>query len=384
MATNWDSTPADPDDDPPPNLVELATFLKGPLDIRSIALSGLFLLAAFGTLYVARAVFMPIVLALLLSFLLAPLVSGLARLHVPTPLGAAIVLVTILAVVGYGAYWLSGPAAGWMEQIPRSLEQLGTKVQTMQESVAEISKATQQVETLAKGGQEQGTPVVELQRPPLIGSILNQTLDVGAAIVVTIILLYFLLASGNLFLQKLVRVLPRFRDKRTAVTIVHQIEKDVSLYLLTVTMTNAGLGVAVGLAMYGLGMPNPVLWGVMVGCFNFIPYLGDIASTIVLTLVASVTFDQLGYILLVPVVFIVLTSLEGMIVTPIVVVKRLSLNPVGIFIWLLLWGWLWGIPGALLAVSLLAVIKIICDNIGNSAETTLRAKKGYHGEKINS
>jgi predicted PurR-regulated permease PerM len=363
METNWDSTTADPNEEPQPNLAELATFLKGPLDIRSIALSGLFLLAVFGTLYVARSVFMPIVLALLLSFLLAPLVSGLVRLHLPTPLGAAIVVLAILAVVGSGAYWLSGPAAGWMEQIPQSLERLETKVQTMKKSVAEISKATQQVETLAKGGPEQGTSVVEIQRPPLIGTILNQTLEAGAAIVVTIILLYFLLASGNLFLQKLVRVLPRFKDKRTAVTIVHQVEKDVSLYLLTVTMTNAGLGIAVGMAMYGLGMPNPVLWGVMVGCFNFIPYLGDIASTIVLTLVASLTFDQLGRILLVPAVFFALTSLEGMIVTPLVVGNRLSLNPVAIFIWLLLWGWLWGIPGTLLAVPLLAVIKIICDNI---------------------
>jgi predicted PurR-regulated permease PerM len=317
----------------------------------------------FGTLYVARSVFMPIVLALLMSFLLAPLVSGLARLHLPTSLGAAIVLLAILAVVSYGAYWLSGPAAGWMEQIPQSFERLETKFRTMKESVAEISQATQQVETLAKGGQEQGPPVVEIKRPPLIGTILNQTLEAGAAIVVTIILLYFLLASGNLFLQKLVRVLPRFQDKRIAVTIVRQIQKDISLYLLTVTMINAGLGVAVGTAMYGLGMPNPILWGVMAGCFNFIPYLGAIASAIVLTLVASVTFDQLGHILLVPVVFIVLNELEGMIVTPAVVGKRLSLNPVAIFIWLLLWGWLWGIPGTLLAVPLLAVIKIICDNI---------------------
>jgi predicted PurR-regulated permease PerM len=205
--------------------------------------------------------------------------------------------------------------------------------------------------------------VVEIKRPPLIGTILNQTLEAGAAIGVTIILLYFLLASGNLFLQKLVRVLPRFQDKRIAVTIVRQIEKDISLYLLTVTMINAGLGVAVGTAMYGLGMPNPVLWGVMAGCFNFIPYLGAIASAIVLTLVASVTFDQLGHILLVPFVFVALNELEGMIITPAVVGKRLSLNPVAIFIWLLLWGWLWGIPGTLIAVPLLAVIKIICDNI---------------------
>jgi predicted PurR-regulated permease PerM len=188
-------------------------------------------------------------------------------------------------------------------------------------------------------------------------------LEAGAVIVVTIILLYFLLASGNLFLQKLVRVLPRFQDKRTAVTIVHQVEKDISLYLLTVTMINAGLGVAVGTAMYGLGMPNPVLWGVMAGCFNFIPYLGAITSAVVLTLVASVTFDQLAHIIVVPVVFAALTSLEGMIITPTVLGKRLSLNPVAIFIWLLLWGWLWGIPGTLLAVPLLAVIKIMCDNI---------------------
>ena len=151
-------------------------------------------------------------------------------------------IVDLPAITPGAPYWLSGPAAGWMEQIPQSLERLETKVRTMQESVAEIRKATQQVEALAKAGPEQGTPVVKLQRPSLIGTIFNQTLEAGAAIMVTIILLYFLLASGNLFLQKLVRVLPRFQDKRTAVTIVHQIEKDISLYLLTVTITNAGRG----------------------------------------------------------------------------------------------------------------------------------------------
>ena len=130
MATDRDFTTVEPDEDPQPNLDELATFLRGPLDVRSIALSGLFLLAVFATLYVAQPIFMPIVLALLMSFLLAPLVGGLARLHLPTPLGAAIVLLTILAVGGYGAYWLSGPAARWMEQIPQSLEQLNSRTDT--------------------------------------------------------------------------------------------------------------------------------------------------------------------------------------------------------------------------------------------------------------
>ena len=363
MNTGQDSTTTGDTETSQPQTTDLTEILKGPLDIRSLALSGLFLLAAFGTLYAARSIFLPIILALLLSFLLAPVVSGLARLHIPTPLGAAFVLLAILSIVGYGGYWLSGPATGWMDKIPQSFERLETQVETIKESMAEISKATQQVETLTKAEQEQNPPVVEIKRPPLLGTLLNQTMEVMTIIVVTIILLYFLLASGNLFLQKLVRVLPRFQDKRTAVTIVHQIEKDISLYLVTVTIINTGLGIAVGAAMYGLGMPNPVLWGVMAGCFNFIPYLGAITSAIVLTLVASVTFDQLGHIILVPVVFILLTALEGMIVTPTIVGKRLSLNPVGIFIWLLLWGWLWGIPGTLLAVPMLAVIKIICDNI---------------------
>jgi predicted PurR-regulated permease PerM len=363
MDANRDLTTAEPVEEPQPDLNELATMLQGPLDIRSIALSGLFLLAIFGTLYAARAVFMPIILALLVSFLLAPLVSGLARLHIPTPLGAAIVLLTILAIVGYSGYWLSEPAAGWMAKIPQNFEQFKTKFETIKESMAEINKATQQVQTLTEGAQEKNPPVVEIKRPPLISTLLNQTLAAGANVVVTIILLYFLLASGNLFLQKLVRVLPRFQDKRTAVTIVHQIEKDVSLYLATVTIINTGLGVAVGTAMYGLDMPNPILWGVMAGCFNFIPYLGAITSAMVLTLVASITFNQLSHIILVPLVFIGLTALEGMIITPTVVGKRLSLNPVGIFIWLLLWGWLWGIPGTLLAVPMLAIIKIVCDNI---------------------
>jgi predicted PurR-regulated permease PerM len=115
--------------------------------------------------------------------------------------------------------------------------------------------------------------------------------------------------------------------------------------------------------MFLLGMPNPVLWGVMAGSLNFIPYLGAITSATILTLVALLTFEEVGRAVVVPLVFVVLTSLEGLIVTPTVVGRRLSLNPVAIFIWLIFWGWLWGIAGTLLAVPLLAVLKIVCDHV---------------------
>ena len=344
---------------------EHPTLLQGPVDIRSLALSVLAILALGGTLYVARAVLLPVVLAVVLSFLLAPIIKALARFRIPAPVGTAMVLLGILGLVGYGAVLLSEPATMWMQQLPQSLSRLEARIRPVAQSVEKLGKATEKMEDITQVESEaaQQALKVEVQHRSLTGTILNQTLSVVALIGAMIILLYFLLASGDLFLLKLVRVIPRFADKKTAVTIVHQVEQDISRYLMTITMINTGLGVAVGVAMLALDMPNPVLWGVMAGCFNFIPYLGAMASAIVLTLVALLTFDQLGRALLVPGVFLALTSLEGFFVTPMVVGHRLTLNPVAIFLWLTLWGWLWGVPGMLLAVPLLAIFKIICDHI---------------------
>jgi predicted PurR-regulated permease PerM len=348
-----------------PDIAELGTFLQGPIDIRSVALSGLLIVVLGYTLYVARAVFLPIILALLLSFLLAPLVKGLTRLRLPTALSAAVVLLATLGLVGYGTSWLFAPAASWMQQLPRSLRQIEGKMEVVKESVEKVNKATEQVRKLTQ--EEEGTARpfvrVDVKRTNLLGVVFNQTLEVVASVVLTVILLYFLLASGDLFLLKLVRVLPSLTDKKVAVSIVHQVEHDISRYLLTITLINAGLGIAVGGAMFLLGMPNPILWGVMVCALNFIPYLGDITSVTVLTLVALLTFEEIGQAMIVPVVFLVLTSLEGYIVTPTIMGRRLALNPVAIFIWLIFWGWLWGIAGTLLAVPLLAVLKIVCDHV---------------------
>jgi len=349
----------------PSDVKELAAFLQAPLDVRSLSLSILMVLAVGVMLYVARAVLMPIMLALLLSFLLSPVVRKLARFHLPEPVGAAVVLLAIVALVVLGSYVLWEPATRWVQQLPKSMAQIEARMRPLTQSVGEFSKATKKVEKMTQVGDEAAPSAlqVEMQRPSFTGTVLNQTLNLVATAGAVTILLYFLLASGELFLLKLVRVLPRFEDKKIAVTIVHEVRHDISHYLLTITLINAGLGAAAGLAMFWLGMPNPLLWGVMVAGFNFIPYLGAAASALILTLVAILTFDSLGHTLLVPGVFFALTALEGFIVTPTVVGHRLTLNPVAIFIWLTFWGWLWGVPGMLLAVPLLATLKIICDHI---------------------
>jgi predicted PurR-regulated permease PerM len=346
-----------------PSVIKLLDPLREPIGIHSLALTGLFILAVFYTLYIARAFFIPVILAVLLNFLLWPLVRGLRRLHVPEVMGAALVLLALLLTVGYGVYLLSEPAMTWMEKAPQSLQQLERKLRTLRKPVDQVSKAAERVEQIARAKNDKKVPEVELKRPDVAEVLLSGTQSFIAEVLVVCILLYFLLASGDLFLQKIVKVLPRFQDKKRAVEIIRETEEHVSTYLLTVTLVNAGLGAATGLAMYILGMPNPLLWGVMVGLLNFIPYLGATVNLIVLTLVAILTFSDLRRAFLVPAVFFGLATLEGNFVTPIILGRRLTLNPVVIFITLIFWGWMWGIAGALLAVPMLSTLKIICDRI---------------------
>jgi predicted PurR-regulated permease PerM len=160
-----------------------------------------------------------------------------------------------------------------------------------------------------------------------------------------------------------VTILPRLEDKKMAVDISRQMEADISMYLFTVTIISVGEGAAVGLAMYFIGLPNPLLWGVMAGILNFIPYLGSLVGVVVLTLVALLSFESIGHILLVPAAYLVIDFVEAYLVSPFVLSKRLTLNPVVLLIWLLFWGWLWGAAGALMAIPLLASFKIVCDHI---------------------
>jgi len=347
------------------NIADLFDLLRHPLDIRSLALSGLFILALLYTLYFARAVFLPIVLALLFSFLLRSVVSGLRKFYIPDALGAALVLVAMGGIVGVGFYQLSDPAAAWVAHMPQDLRHIERKLHSVKQSVEKVSKATEQLENLTTIDQNKQQPVVtvESKRTGLADIFLNTTVGLLTSATVMFILLYFLLASGDLFLLKLVRVLPSLADKKIAVTIVRQIQEDISHYLSTITIINIGLGITVGLAMFCLGMPNAVLWGVMAGALNFIPYLGALVSTVVLTFVALLSFEDLGRVMVVPLVFVGLTSFEGLVITPTTVGRRLTLNPVVIFVWLTFWGWMWGIAGTLLAVPLLATLKILCDYI---------------------
>jgi predicted PurR-regulated permease PerM len=341
--------------------LRVAEVSQQSFDVRSIALTGLFVLAVFYTIYCMRSILLPIVLALLLSYLLRPIVRGFAQLKIPLPVGAALLLIGFFGLVGYGISVLAPPTAEWLQKAPAGFTQLQRKLLPVKKSVSQVAQATGEIEKLASTTAE--TKAVELKRHPITEILFMRTPEFVASAVLSLILLYFLLVYDQAFIAKLVKLLPTLSDKKAAVGIAHDIESQISRYLFTITAINVCLGMAVGTAVGLLGLRNPVMWGVMVALLNFVPYLGALTGIICMTIGATLSFDSLGYAVIFPAVYLSFGVLEGSFITPWIMGRSLTLNPVIILLSLTFWGWMWGIVGVILAVPILAAFKIFCAHI---------------------
>jgi predicted PurR-regulated permease PerM len=336
------------------------------VEIRSIAITGLFVLAVLYTVYFTRAILLPIVLAVLLDFLLSPVIRGLKRLRIKEPVGAVLVILLLLGALGGGIYSLAEPAQVWMARAPESLKLLQTRLRVVRRPVEQMTRTAEQVEA-ATEVKKSGPPEVIVRGPRLSDRLFGSTQLFVAGALETLVLLYFLLAVGDLFLQKLIRVLPQFKDKKMAVAIARETEASVSTYLFTITLVNLALGTVVMLLMLAVGMPNPMLWGTLAALAEFIPYLGSTALLATLTLAGLVTFPSVGHALLVPGSYLAVNLVQANFISPVVLGRRLTLNPVAILVGLIFWWWIWGVAGALIAVPLLATLKIFCDHIESLA-----------------
>jgi predicted PurR-regulated permease PerM len=337
-------------------------------DAQRVALVGLLILASLYTAYVARSFIVPVLLAALLGFVFNPVVRGLERVRIPRALGAAVVVLVLVGTIGFAIYSLTGPASAWIAKAPQSMAAIEQKLRKLRKPVEEVSRTAERVGQLTEmappGAAGAQKPLkVEVQGPSWSATLFGGTQALVSAAFVIAVLLYFMLASGDVFLGKLVKVMPRLEDKKRAVQIARETEDQISYYLGTVTIINIVFGAAVAVAMALLGLPNAVLWGVLAAVTNFVPYLGALVMLVVLGLVALLQFDDTSRALMVPLAFGTLNLMEGYILTPLVHGKRLTLNPVIVFLGVLFWGWLWGVAGALMAVPLLAVLKIVCDRV---------------------
>ncbi len=336
---------------------------RSPIRITSFALNGLFVLALFITAYIARSVLIPLTLALLFALLLRPLVRLLKRIHVPYVAGAALVLLSFLAVAGYGISNLSDPAREWIEKAPKTFHDVGSKLEGM---ITPVRKATKTAEELKKitGSGKGGTEVTVQQGPGLAATILSGMREFLAQSTVMLILLFFILASGDLFVQKLMKMYRTEQEKQQVAEVVREVEHSISRYLLTVTLINLSEGALVGLGMYLIGMPDAVLWGVMAALLIYVPYLGPLVGISIVTLVALFTLD-LKMALLAPAIYLGIEVLQGQFLTPMILGARFEMNPVAIFVWLIVWGALWGVVGAVMAVPMLTVVKILSDRVAS-------------------
>jgi predicted PurR-regulated permease PerM len=324
--------------------------------------AGVFILLLIGFLYLAAAVLLPVALAFLFALVLGPVVRRHKRHGIPAPATAFGLVVVLFIAFAAGAYLLSGPVATLISEAPRIQGEVEAKFSMLQKPLQMLSNASSQLQRLT-AGDDGGAERVVVEGPSQIGAIASGAGHTFAQIGLCLVLLLFMLAAGDLFSEKLVKVLPTLSDKKRALHIAREIEHEVSRYLATISLINAGFGVVIGLGFWAVGMPSPVLWGVLAALLNFIPYVGATIGVIVTFAIALVAFDTLGHALLVPVLYILVAVAEGQVITPMIVGRRLEMNNVAILVSIAFWGWLWGIVGALIAVPILVTVKIFADQI---------------------
>jgi predicted PurR-regulated permease PerM len=350
-------------DELPPELPAIAFLRSSAYSIQSFSIAGLFVLAILYSLYFAAEFILPVVLAFLMSLFLLPSVRILRKAHIPEPVGAAIaILVLVILLLGVGSL-ITRPFAGFLQDFPLYLDKIRDRISYLSGPIEEVSQASKRVEQMM-GANQGSTLLVALKQQSLLQILFSQTPVFAARLVIVVVLSYFLLAHGEFFLRKTVKVVPTFQDKRRIVEIAREIEWSISRYLASVTLLNLGLGSSVRVSAALIGLGNPLMWGGAAFLLNYIPFIGSACGIILIAIASFIQFESPWYALLAPATYLFLNAMESNFITPHVLGRWMTLNPVAIVLSFLFWGWLWGVPGMLLAVPILAATKILCDHIG--------------------
>ncbi|MFS4436799.1 AI-2E family transporter [Paracoccaceae bacterium GXU_MW_L88] len=321
---------------------------------------GIFTIMLLGSFAYAAAFMIPVTMALLLSLVFTPVRRFMSRRGIPSGISAAVITVAFMgALMGlFGA--LSVPIADLIDDVPTMVEQIERRFADMRGSFEEIQRTAEQIEEATNGGEE---TIQAESGEGLIETFTGTAPGIMGQAVFMLVLLFFLIAAGDLFYRKIIASFSTLRDKRRAYAVVREIETSLGSYLGTITLINFALGVCVGLAMWWWGMPSPLLFAAVAFLFNFIPYLGAIAGVAFAGFIALVTFPGWAPIFGVMLTYLTLTAVEGQLITPYFVSRRLRLNTVVVFVAVAFWAWLWSVMGMVMAVPLLVVIRVLCDHI---------------------
>jgi predicted PurR-regulated permease PerM len=353
--------------------------IQTPVDIRSIAITVLAVFATVMMLRLAEPMLMPIVLGILISYVLGPAVTSMAKRGIPRAIGAFIVIAALCGGIGYAAYTLSDEAIGIIDDLPRAArrvrERLAAQSHPREAGIIEKmqSAATQIDRTAADAAKPapvpQGVTRVQIVPPTFSASEYlwlggRNLMNFLGQFAIVLFLVYFLLVTDDLYKRKMVKIAgPTLTKKKISVQIMDEINQQISAFLRVQVITSLLVGVATGAALWAFGVDNYVIWGLLAGIFNSIPYLGPLIVSGGLAVVTFLQFDSLLTTAYVAGTAMVITSLEGWLLTPVLMSRAAQMNPVAIFVGLLFWSWVWGVWGTILAVPMLMTVKAICDRI---------------------
>lgn len=336
-------------------------------------------------LYFGREFFLPIAFAFTLNALFRPVVRGM---RLPAPAGAAVIVLGMIALIVVGGVLLARPVKEWLAKAPERFEAAQQKLDRIRRPVQQVQAVAERIQHAADGpttapssqpssqpgetassrstSTEQPQPVAPQapapQGPGLVGRFIGTTTTLVGGVVEVLVLLYLLLASDDMFFRKLLKVMPRRQEKREAREVVDEAESVVLRYVAVTALINAAQAVVIGLALWWLKVPNPVLWALLTFVLEFIPYLGATIMIAMLAVVSFGSFDGTWHILAAPGIYLLVTTVQNNIVSPYAYGDRLKLNPVAVLIGVLLWWFIWGIGGAFLAVPIIATVKIVCSH----------------------
>lgn len=349
-------------------------------------------LAGLYTLYFAASLLIPIAVALFISFLFNPLVNLLGRLYVPRIFSALLLLVLIGGPFTLLGVQLAEPAQRWLNEIPELTAKLNEQIENISVAMTPEENETPAQKTAENGeaggfsglfgwfGKEDDSAQREAAasaEPAATGSTLNERLLTGgfdlligtleeapvlvAQIIAMFVLIVFLVVYGPGLYRAVLDILPLDKDRRRVVDMAQNAQSELSRYILTISMINVGLGLATAAALWALNFRDPLLWGTMVGLLNFAPYVGPALSTVIISAVGIIELGLAWSSLLPAAVYFFINFLEAQFVTPAALGRHMRMNPLVVILWLMIWGWLWGFAGVLVAVPLMVCVKLVID-----------------------
>jgi predicted PurR-regulated permease PerM len=333
-----------------------ATRLRKITSTRILVAGGIGLL-----LYAAHVAFVPVALALLLALVLSGPVEALHAGRVPRALSAAVLVIAIFGVLAGLVNFVSVPAQQWFATAPHTLRIIERKIRPVEQIMGRLDALRNSAGNIGSPARAAQAPAAAPEESAPI-MLFDATRDVVLSSVTVIILTLFLLAGGPPMLARMTSAFASDLNSAHIIDVIEKVRREVGRFYVTTALINVGLGTATALAMMACGMPNPFLWGTMAGILNFIPYLGGTMNLIILTLVAIVSFDGLGRVLAVAGSYLALATIEGQFVQPLLVGRRLKLNPMLVFLALWFGGLFWGIAGVILATPALVALKVVAEN----------------------